>query len=342
MEKEKLIKLAIDVRNNVPSAFAEGNPSDVFRNALLDLTGGKTTIDYKTMRKIKPEFFELVEELISVSVVDTIDKSNPIFNFVETRNGKLGDKPEFRLHKNTVLAVAEITDGTQAVRRQRIFDDEYKTLTPVLHAIKVYEELNRLLSGRSDWAEFVAAVTRSMVLNISQEMAVGFQTAMDSVGSGTGSSSNENGFRETGSLATSTMLNLIQNVEMSNPGATAKIFGTKIALRNLMDSVTAATSGTLVDNDYYNLGYMGKFNGTDVFELKNFLLADGSTKALKDDELYVIATDDKFVKFYTEGDTTIIDGKATDHADLTQDYLVASKWATAVSFANKIGVYHTA
>ena len=99
------------------------------------------------------------------------------------------------------------------------------------------------------------------------------------------------------------------------------------------------STGETIRNDYYNMGYAGKFNGTDVFELKNALKADGVTKVLQDDKLYVVASDDKFIKYYNEGDALIIEGSPADHADLTQDYLVASKWAVAVVLSEKLGTY---
>lgn len=50
METTNLIRLAVDAYKGVPSAFSEGNPSDVIRNALIELNGGDTKISYKKIR----------------------------------------------------------------------------------------------------------------------------------------------------------------------------------------------------------------------------------------------------------------------------------------------------
>lgn len=329
METNKLIKLAVDTYKNVPSAFSEGNPSDVIRNALIEANGGSTKIDLRAVRDGKCSgLFALVEQLIVATVLEGLPESNPIFQWAETKNGALGDKPEFVIEKDSILAVATIAAGTQGVRRQRIFGNETKTLTPVVHAIKIYEELDRLLSGRADWTAFVNAVSKSMIVETNNEIAAAFVGVVNA----------SNAIVETGTFSETTMVNLIEDVEMQNPGKIARIYGTKTALRNLNVTVSNMV-GETIKNDYYNMGYMGKFNGTEVFELKNALKADGVTKVLEDDKLYVVASEDKFVKYYTEGDALIIEGNPTDHADLTQDYLVASKWAVAVVLSDKIGVY---
>lgn len=328
METNKLIKLAVDAYKNVPSAFSEGNPSNVIRNALIELNGGDTKISYKKIRDGKCQgLFALVEELIVATVLEGLPESNPIFQWAETKNGALGDKPEFVIQKDSILAVATITSGTQGVRRQRIFGEETKTLTPVVHAIKIYEEMDRLLSGRADWSTFVNSVAKSFIYETNNEIVAAFASVVN----------NADAIHETGAFSETKMLDLIEAVELQNPGKVARIYGTKTALRNI--TVSAGMVGETIKNDYYNMGYLGKFNGTEVFEIKNALKADGVTKVLADDELYVVAADDKFVKYYIEGDATIIKGEPTSHADLTQDYLVASKWAVAVVLSEKLGTY---
>lgn len=329
METNKLIKLAVDTVKGVPSAFSEGNPSDVIRNALIEANGGSTKIDVKAMRKTNGSFYELVEELIVASIIEGLPESNPIFKWAETKNGKAGDKPEFKVHKDSVLAVAEVANGTLGIRRQRIFGDTTKTLTPIPHAVKVYEELQRLLAGRADWVDFVNAVSRSFILDTNRAIANAFASI---------ATTTPNVIPETGSFSEASMVNLIEKVEMNNPGKTARIFGTKTALRNLNVS-TSNMVGETIKDDYYNMGYMGKFNGTEVFELKNGLKTDGTTKILDDTKLYVIATDEQFIKYYNEGDALIVESKLGDNSDLTQDYTVINTYAVAVELADKIGLY---
>lgn len=329
METNKLIKLAVDTVKGVPSAFSEGNPSDVIRNALIEANGGSTKIDVKAMRKTNGSFYELVEKLIVASIIEGLPESNPIFKWAETKNGKAGDKPEFKVHKDSVLAVAEVANGTLGIRRQRIFGDTTKTLTPIPHAVKVYEELQRLLAGRADWVDFVNAVSRSFILDTNRAIADAFASI---------ATTTPNVISETGSFSETSMVSLIEKVEMNNPGKTARIFGTKTALRNLAMS-TSNMVGETIKDDYYNMGYMGKFNGTDVFELKNGLKTDGTTKILDDTKLYVIATDEQFIKYYNEGDALIVESKLGDNSDLTQDYIVINTYAVAVELADKIGLY---
>lgn len=323
---EKLVRLAIDTYKGVPSAFSEGNPTEVIRNALIEANGGATKITMKQMRDGGcKKLFALVEELIIATVLEGLPESNPIFQWAETKNGKLGDKPEFVIEPDSILTVSTVAAGTQGIRRQRMFGQTRKTLTPMLHAIKIYEELDLILSGRIDWVKFVDQVSRAFIVETNTEIANAFVSLFN----------NADVEKRSGSYSEATLLELIEKVEMLNPGKTARIYGTKTALRK----INMAVSGDEIKSDYYNMGFAGKFNGTECFELKNALKNDRTTKVLNDTDIYVVASDDKFIKYYNEGDATIIEGNPLDNADLTQEYLVANKWAVAVVFSDKMGVY---
>ena len=62
----KLRTLLIDAYRGVPSAFSEGNPTDVVVNRIKEANNGSTKIDYKALRDGKcPELFSVIEELIA-------------------------------------------------------------------------------------------------------------------------------------------------------------------------------------------------------------------------------------------------------------------------------------
>lgn len=327
MERNDLIKLAIAACKNPATTYAKGDPSEVIRNALIAENGGSDKIDIRSMRNNgnSGKIFQLVEDLIMAVVWEGLPKSSKIWDFVEYRNGAEGDKPDFRLHKDSILAVAEMANGSLAVRKQRIFGDKTETLVPTVHGVATYEELRRLLSGRITWTEYVDTVTRSLSYDTNKRITKAFA---DITGTTRGVIS------VSGSFAEDNMVGLISSVEKANNGETARIFGTKTALRKLNMNTH---EGTLVDNDYYNMGYMGKFNGTDVFELKDAYEADGATSVLGDDKLYVIATDDKFIKYYTEGTAFIKESDGS--ADMTKNYTLLTEDAVAVLLSKKFGVY---
>lgn len=317
-------KLCIDAYRGVPTAFAEGNPTDVIVNKIKEANNGSTTIDYKAIRDGKcPELFAVIEELIDVALdVATLDDS-PLKDMIETKNGEWGDKPEFLVPDNSLLTVDVVANGTQGIRRQRLIGGQKVPLTPVNKAVKIYEELILILSGRIDWVEFVNRVAKSFEREFYASVAKQFNNLSTARFTVTASGSPS----ETG------LLNLIEKVEAAT-GKTAYVLGTRTALRNFPMSQIGET----VKDDYYAVGYSQNFNGTPCIRLKNSLDAAGNF-VLSDTRVYVLAGDDKIIKHYIEGEPIVIARDAADNADLTQEYTVIRREGIAVVVSATMGVY---
>jgi hypothetical protein len=317
-------KLCIDAYRGVPTAFAEGNPTDVIVNKIKEANNGSTTIDYKAIRDGKcPELFAIIEELIDVALDVAATEDSPIRDMIETKNGAWGDKPEFLISDNSLLTVDVVANGTQGIRRQRLIGGQKVTLTPVNKAIKIYEELILILSGRIDWVEFVNRVAKSFEREFYASVAAQLNNLSTARFTVTAS----------GSPSESGLLNLIEKVEAAT-GKTAYVLGTRTALRNFPMSQIGET----VKGDYYDVGFSQSFNGTPCIRLKNYLDAAGNF-VLSDTRVYVIAGDDKFIKHYIEGEPIVIARDAADNADLTQEYTVIRREGTAVVVSDTMGVY---
>ena len=61
----------------------------------------------------------------------------------------------------------------------------------------------------------------------------------------------------------------------------------------------------------------------------------GSKEFILGDDLYIVAGEDKFIKFVTEGDTLIINGNPMDNADLSQEYLMAMRYGMKAIFSSE-------
>lgn len=319
-----LRKLCIDAYRGVPTAFAEGNPTDVIVNRIKEANNGSTKIDYKAIRDGKcPELFAIIEELISVALDVAALESSPLRDMIETKNGDWGDKPEFLVPDNSLLTVDVVANGTQGIRRQRLIGGQKVPLTPVNKAVKIYEELILILSGRIDWVEFVNRVAKSFEREFYASVAKQFNnlsTARFMVSA-------------SGSPTEAGLLELIEKVEAAT-GKTAYVLGTRTALRNF----AMAQSGEKVKDDYYDMGYAGKFNGTDCIRLRNYLDASGNF-VLSDTRVYVVTGEDKIIKHYIEGEPIVIARDAADNADLTQEYTVIRREGIAVVVSDTMGVY---
>ena len=89
----------------------------------------------------------------------------------------------------------------------------------------------------------------------------------------------------------------------------------------------------------YNFGFYGRFNGTNMVEMKQAHKAGTDTFALDDTKLWIVASDEKPVKVVNEGDGILNTKEATENADLTQEYVYIQAYGTGVICGDKLGLY---
>lgn len=163
MVDEKLVKLAIDAHNGTLSGeYSLAGSQEVLRKAMIEANNGKTTMNWKDIRDGKCNgLFSIIEVLVNRISEEGLAGDEMFSRMVEDRNLSLGDSNVFHVEKDCLFTVATISDGNQSVRRQRIEAGQDVTVNTSVRAIKIYEEVNRVLSGRVDFNKFVDAVSRS-------------------------------------------------------------------------------------------------------------------------------------------------------------------------------------
>lgn len=318
-----IVKLAVDLYHGNVQKYSKSEANNALRQALIELNGG-TTLNYKNLRGTKGEqLFALIEEILDATVVEGL-QANDFFNaLVDFRNVAEGDKNVFVTRDSNLFVVDEAADGTQGIRRQRLGGESEFSVPTSLKAVRIYEELNRVLSGRVDFSEMINKVAESFQKKILDDI-YSIWTNLDG---------NQLGgavyFVNNGSYDEDDLLDLIAHVEAAAGGRQATILGTKKALRNLAPSIQGVDS----KSDLYNLGYYGKFYGTPVMAIPQRHQVNSTSFVMPDDVLTVIAGDDKFIKFVYEGDPLVIMGDPKTNADLTQEYFYAVKYGVGVVLA---------
>lgn len=328
-----IIQVAVDAYHGNTVKYSTQESMDVLRKALVEANGGSTKLNYKNIRDGKCNgLFAIVEEILARTVVEGLQEDEFFNKFVDFRNVALGDAKEFVVEDANLFTVAKAADGTQGIRRQRLGGEQEVIVKTELRVVKIYEELNRVLSGRVDFNYMIQKVGesfRQQLLNDIYSLWMG-ATAEDVGG--------ETYFPTAGAYDEETLLELIEHVEAAAGGKKATIIGTKAALRPLAPAVQGADSRS----DLYNMGYYGKFYGADVVAIPQRHKL-GTTEFVYDDKkLTIVAGDDKPIKCVHEGEPTIILGDLAKNADLTQDYLYAEKWGLALVLAGGnagVGIY---
>ena len=336
MDKNAIVRLALDINKGVKSfsiedtSYSAREAEEVLRQALVDANGGSSEFNYKALRRNKVEIFEIIEELVP-KIIYTGLTGNEFWNDnVDYVNVALGDKNEFYVEDDSEFVVSVIADGIATPRRQRLTGGTKVTVDTSVHAIRIYEEFSRFMSGRIDWNELCDKVAQSFQKAIWNDIFTAFTGAVGN--SNYNETTYDNTLTTYGDIDEDDVIAMINHIEAAT-GKTARIIGTQAALKALSASTTANFISAGAKEDIYNQGYFGKFYGTDCYKIKQVHEANGTTFALKDKEFYVVASDDKFIKFVDEGDTIIDDRDWTENADMTIEYRMFQRWGVAVVVA---------
>lgn len=323
----KLVKLGVDTYFNRVENYSTEKSLEVLRNALIEANNGSTKLNIKDIRDGKCNgLFSLVEVIVDRINEEGLHGDEFFVNFIEDRNMALGDSPVFHVTDDSLFAVAEISNGNQSVRRQRIEGGSDVTVKTVNYGVRIYEELDRVLSGRIDFNEFVDRVGRSFTRHDLDTAYMAWTEMIKSL---------QAPYKETGTFSEDKLLDLIDHVEAST-GATAVIVGTRKALRK----VTTAVVSDEAKSDMYNMGYYGKFNGTAMIVMKQRHKVNSKEFILPDDMIYVFAGDSKPVKRVTEGETTMLMGDPMKNQDLTQEFLMTKKSGTCIVIDRDFACYN--
>lgn len=327
MDKLQVIKLASDmIQNKVSANFSDSSKnSEALRKALIEANGGKTTIDIKTFHRGN-ELFEIIEEIIPIIIHEGLQGNEFFMNLVDYRNISLGDDIDFWTEDKSEFIVADASYGVSGIRRQRLGQMQKYNVDTTLKIVKVYEELKRLLAGRTDFNLFINKVSKAM----NDKLLSNVYTAFDGVSTTTKGLNST--YVKTGTYSEDVLLDLVNHVEASTESP-ALILGTKKALRK----VTTANVSDEAKTDLYNLGFYGKFNGTNMVYIPQRHQTGTDNFLLNDSKLYVIAGSDKPIKVVNIGSGILSINDPLQSADHTQNYLYGQEFGVGLAFNEKMG-----
>ncbi len=319
-----IVKVAVDAYHGKVTQYSVDQSMEVLRQALVDANGGSTTMNYKNIRDGKCNgMFSIIEEVLNRTVVEGLQGDEYFNALVDFRNVAEGDKNSFVIEDATLFVVSEVATGTQGIRRQRLSGRSEVSIQTSLKAVKIYEELNRVLSGRVDFNTFINKVAESFRQKLLDDVySLWSNAAATDFGGVTY-------FPAAGSYDEDELLDLIAHVEAAAGGKPATIIGTKKAMRNL--DITPL--GDKAKDDLYNMGYLGKFYGTPVVTTPQRHKTGSTEFVMDDDILTIIAGEEKPIKCVYEGDSVIMMGDPMTNGDLTQEYLYMERYGMGIVLA---------
>ena len=323
-DMNEIVRLAVDAYHGTTTKYSKSESMDTLRQAMVAANNGSTALNYKNIRDGKCSgLFTLIEEILQRTIVEGFQGDEYFNSLVDFRNVALGDKNLFQVEDSNLFVVSDAADGTQGIRRQRLGGVSETSIPTTFKVVRIYEELNRVLSGQVDFNMFIQKVSESFRKKLLDDVYALWSTATANDFGGT------TYFPAAGAYDEDALMDLVAHVEAAAGGKQATIIGTKRAVRNLAPAI----QGTDSQSDIYNMGYYGKFYGTPVVVTPQRHKVNSTEFIFPDNILTVIAGDDKPIKCVYEGQSTIILGNPTDNRDFTQEYLYGEKYGMGIVLA---------
>lgn len=334
-DMKDLVKVAVDAYRGTVDKFSVAQSQDTLRQALIAANNGSTKLNYRDIRDGKcVGLFTLLEEILANTVVSGIQENDFFNTLVEYRDVAAGDELDFYVENNDLFTVSEMADGSQAIRRQRLGGYERVTIPTTYKGVRVYEEMNRVLSGQVDLNHMIDRVSASFQQKLLNDVyALWIKATAEDLGGITY-------FPTAGTYDEDKLLSIIDHCEAAS-GKRAVVLGTKKAVRNMKESVQSNSA----KEELHKLGAYGTFFGTPVVTIPQRHKLNSTEFVYPDNMLTIVATDEKPIKCVREGSPLILSRDPADTRDLTHEYTYAERYGVGLVLAGQnsgIGRYEIA
>lgn len=320
--------LALDIYKNKVKTFTKEDGTVIDANdALRQLFDAKTGGDrsYRAFNKIKDEFFEVLEVLITEG---TSTISREVFKDIMVfKDTAYGEKPEFIAETPELFNVSVVAASNDNIRRERVFNNHIPTVAFDL-GLKTYTEYDAFMLGRIDLNALIDKVIASFNKRVAEKIGEVFSKAYDNI------SVTELKVTHT-TVDEAKLLELCEKV-----GEGAVIYGSKLALSKIPSIAAYAVDS----DDVRNVGYVRQFKGVKCVELENVYNKDTKSFAIANDTLFVIPNGDKIIYGGFEGDAYVIDNldNPTARLDRQLELTYVRRLHLGIGVTNRYGAYKIA
>ena len=117
-EMNDIVKLAVDAYHGRVEKYSVNQSMDTLRQALVDLNGGSTILDYKKIRDGECKgLFTLVETILSLTVREELHEDDLFMALCEFRDMAEGDKNLFIVEDDSLFGATSEDAGCNQFRR---------------------------------------------------------------------------------------------------------------------------------------------------------------------------------------------------------------------------------
>lgn len=256
-----------------------------------DILKGATL--YQAYRRNNITLFEIIEEIVNLTISNDFMEIPFIENFVEFKNRAMGDKTAWYSEGKSYVSVVSFSGNHWDTNREALDAGEEFTLPKEWVYIHVYDELERFLLGIASFERLTDVIYRSFNKYIKERVYMQFQNIMTALPSEF--TANGNSEEAVG--------NLCDLVQAAGGYGSLTIAGTKAALRKL---------GAVIPDKYFadsqkeakaSTGTVGEWEGNRLMVIPQVLKQGTFELALDNDVIFILGGDNKPIKVEFIGDT---------------------------------------
>ncbi len=310
-------------RTDLENHLREKINNDILKGASL----------YQAYRRNNIVLFEIIEEIVNLTISNDLIEIPFIDNFVEVKNRYLGDKTAWYSEGDTYLSVASFAGNHWDTNRQALDAGSEFTLPKEWVYIHVYDELERFLLGITSFEKFTDVIYKSFNKYIKERVYMQFQNVMDVVP--TEFTKNGNSEEAVGQLC--------DLVQAAGGYGSLTIAGTKAALRKLAGIVPDKYFADSQKEAKANTGVIAEWEGNRLMVIPQVLKPNTFELALDENVLFVLGADVKPIKLEFVGDTRtqeVRDGRVNN--DMTLELQVQTCLAIAMMLPQAFGKFEFA
>ena len=330
----QIVNLTNDAYSNRVAVYASPEATkftdEAIRVAIFDILG-EDKLTYRAWRNHKNEIFTIIEEVLNTNLPLAWEGSDFYNQFVETKNGAIGDKNEFVVYDSSVLVATRFAGNHWDTDRKKIGGRKTFSLDTEWIYIHVYDDFERFLKGLITVSELITAMQAAMQRAIDDRVYSAFN------GAGTYLPA---AFQVTGTYDEQKMRELIQRVEV---GAQKNVIlaGTRTALSNILTGMNANWISNSQKEELATTGAVRTNTGlgAPAIEIPQTFIRGTYNFKVDNNAIFVLPDNEKFIKVYFEGDTRARDLSEIQTHDQTIDSQVQTKVGVGVAFAEVFGKY---
>lgn len=330
----ELTTLMNDSLSNKVAVFANEDAAkytdQAIREAFFEILGDDK-LTWQGWRNHKNEIFTVIENVLTTNLPKAWENSPFYDQFVEVKNGALGDTNEYVIDQDGILVASRFSGNHWDVDRQKLQGKRSFSVPTEWIYIHVYDELERFLNGATSLPEMMTKLQNGFQNEIDARIYTSFN--------GIGTYLPE-AFKETGAYVRETMMDLIQRVQIASQ-SNVILAGTKTALAAIAEGIDSKWISNAQQEEMATKGALLNLTGLGVtaMEIPQVFVRGTYDFKIDNTSIYVLPNNTRPIKLFYEGNTRALDYNENQTHDQTVGTIAETKLGTAVIMPNLFGKY---